>query len=73
MMQYTVGDVRCREDSIDYIQTMTLHAQGAGIPKDSYQLTLAIYYHINKPLQCNVPFLHERFELDNIVAKVRKL
>ena len=73
MTQYTIEDVRRRRDLRDYIQTIILHAQAARIPKDFYQLALAIYHHIDKPLRCNVPFLREGSTLNNIVAKVRKL
>ena len=70
-MQYTIGDVRRHKDPMNYVQTMILHAQGTKIPKDSYQLILVVYYHIDGLLQRIVPFLHEGFTIDNI-AKMRK-
>ena len=51
MLQYTVNDIRHCMDPLDYIQTMILHARGAKIPKDLYQLALAVYHHIDGPLR----------------------
>ena len=58
---------------MNYIQSMIFHARNAKIPKNFYQLALAVYHHINGLLRRNVPFLCEGSTLDNIVAKVRKL
>ena len=47
MTQYTVSNVRRCMNSIDYVQTIILHARGTRILKDLYQLALAVYHHIN--------------------------
>ena len=51
MMQYIVVNIRRRINLMDYVQTMILRARGARIPKDSYQLALAVYHHIDGPLR----------------------
>ena len=50
MTRYNVGNVRQCIDLIDYVQTMILHAQSAGIPKELCLVALVIYHHIDGPL-----------------------
>ena len=73
MTQYNVGNVRRHMDSMNYVQTMILHARGAGIPKDSYQLALAVYHQIDGLLRQDIQCFCKETMVKDTIARIRKL
>ena len=72
MTQYTIGNVRRCMDLMDYVKTMILHARGPKIPKDLYQLALAVYHHRYGPLRRDIQCLHKRIMVEDTIARIRK-
>ena len=60
-------------DPMDYVQTMIVHTRGARIPKDLYQLALAVYHHIDGPLRKDIQCLCEGTIVEDIIARICKL
>ena len=73
MTQYTVGNVRRCRDPMDYVQTVILHARGARIPKDSYQLALAIYHYINGQVHQNIQCPRKKTTVKDTIARICKV
>ena len=69
-MQYTVKDVRF---FMDYIQIMILYIHGTRIPKDLYQLALAIYHCIDGLLCWDIQCPPKETTVEDTIARICKL
>ena len=58
---------------MDYAQTMILHIRGARIFKDSYQLALAVYHHIDGLLRQDIQCSCKGTTIKDTIARIRKL
>ena len=73
MTQYTVGNVKRCIDLMNYVKTMMLHARGAGIPKNTYQLALAVYHRIDSPLRQGIQCPCKETMVKDTFARICKL
>ena len=69
-LHYTINNIYCQKDSIDYIQNIVLHEKNISIVINNYLQALLTYNYINDELYLHLSSLNDKLIIENLIEAI---